>query len=479
MKHILLCGVAALILGLLLLRMRGHVNSASSTSWSGSQAAARGEPETTGPDLLLDPATDISRSDVAAQPDLPADSADLDLAGLLAAIARAEAAGDERSLEGLLVRIVGDRSRLQDVLAFLESDEGQTSAVERRGGVVAIAVAFARWSRGDGPEGLDGPGFCEAVLQSLPRQPRESRELLIGFLVGTDHGEVPAIPGRMLPAILSLCRQHPDEAASYARLLDRLGQDPRALADHRGELMSLILEGQDEPLVGPALRALLALDPSSGAATARSLLDGAPPGSALQKLLVKSIAVSAPAAIAVEVLVAASDGSDFAAYAELARRPEAREELRNRYNALVAANLDARARRNLVASMSREETGTLLGIGGTDPHLEVRRQAFLTASVSRDIGLEGLRSIRDAYARRAAQGGIDARCAVLSASNVALRSTGPARDEALGLLGDIARDASLSSFERQLALSKLRPHVPRESLADLEALEPGGSQAGK
>jgi len=396
---------------------------------------------------------------------------------VLIAIAGAEAAGDERRLETLLTSIVGDRARLGAVLKLLESVDGGVSPVVRRGGVVCITVAFARWSRGSGPGEPVTSSFCEEVLHSLPRQPAETRHLLIGFLVGSDLGEVPAIPGSLLPAILSLCRQHPEEAASYARLLERLGQDPLTLANHRAELVALILEGQDLPLVEPALRALLALDPASGVAGARALLAEAPAGSQLHALIVKSIAVAAPPSVAVEVLLSAADGSEFAAFEELGRRPEAREEVRNHYSALVAANLDVRARRVLVASMGREETGTLLGIAETDPNLEVRRQAFLTATVTRDVGPDGLQAVRAAYARGGTSGGIDARCATVSAANLLLRSTGATRDGAIGLLGEIARDRSLPAADRRLALTKLRPHVPRESLTDLESLDQPAPQS--
>lgn len=478
MKKLLLGGVAAAIVGLLFLLARG----APTTTFDGlpgrGDRTASGLAEPGLPDPLLGPPAGDRRADAPSAGAPPAAGDDFDLEAVLVAVARAEAAGDERALEDLLVRVAGDRARLGAILDLLERDESATSAVARRGGIVAIAVAFARWSRGAGPEGLDAQEFCESVLHGLPRQPAATRELLIAFLVGTDHGDVPAISGAMLPTILALCTHHPEDAELYARLLERLGQDPLTLANHRGELLALVMGAQDGPLVAPALRALLALDPESGAATARTLLDAAPAGSALRQRIVQSLAGAAPAPVAVEVVASAADGSDFAAFEELARRPEAREEVRSRYNALVAAGIDVRGRRNLVASMNREDTGTLLGIAGTDPSLEVRRQAFLTATVSRDVGVDGVRSLRDAYARRGTPGGIDARGAVMSASNALRRSNGAARDEALGLLGDIARDTSLLANDRRMALAKLRPHVPRESLADLESLDADGTPHG-
>lgn len=477
MKKILLaCGVALVVAALLLVPHGGSDAAAPPSSGTATDSAAVDAPGT--PSALLQPSTAAARSEPVPIPGPSAAAAPFDLAAVLAAIAAAEAQGDERALETLLAQVVGDRARLDSVLALLESDDDASPGV-RRGGIVTVAVAFARWSRGNGPDGLDGIPFCADVLQSLPRQPRETRELLIAYLAGTDAGEFPAIPGTMLPVILSLCRQHPDDASSYAKLLDRLGQDPGTLANHRSELLALILDTGHDELVAPALRALLALDPGAGVVSARALLEDAPRGSELHTLLVKSIATAAPAAVAVEVLVAVTDGSEFSAFEELARRPEARDEIQRRYSALVAADLDARARRALVASMSREETGTLLGIAGTDPSLEVRRQAFLTATVSRDVGPEGARAVREAYARRGTHGGIDARCAVFSAANVLLKSAGPARAEAVGLLGDIARDTSLPAADRRLALAKLRPHVPRESIADLEDLDAPTPQAGK
>ncbi len=413
----------------------------------------------------------------------PVAADEIDLEALLAAIARAEARGSAAELEALLLQVIANQERLAEVSFLLTATAPEPSVVVRRGGTIAIAVAFARWSRGSGPAGFDAQAFCVGVIRGLPALPAEGRKLLVGFLAGTDAAGAAAIPGSMLPAILSLCREHPDDAATYALLLERLDEDPTALAAHRAELLQLLAGGTHSDLSGSIVRALVALDPIGGSLAARSALDGAERGSLTRQKIVTALAGAAPPAVAVDVIASSADGFEFDAFHALSRRDEAREEVRSRYSALVAANLDPAARRRLVASMSGGDGSELLGIGATDPHLDVRKQAFLTATGSADVGSEGVQAIRDAYDRRAAHGGIDTRCAVLSAANVVLQSRGPARAEALGLLTDIARDGRLSETERRLALDKLRPHLTLESLAELEPLATaaglGANQAGK
>ena len=116
-----------------------------------------------------------------------------------------------------------------------------------------------------------------------------------------------------------------------------------------------------------------------------------------------------------------------------------------------------------------------------DPSPDVRQQAFLTATVTRDVGTEGVRALRDAYARRAdPRNGLGARGAVFAAENILIRGAGPVREEALRFLGEIARDPSASLADRRTALGRLRPHVPPESIADLAGLDlESDVQAGK
>ncbi|MBL8861522.1 MAG: hypothetical protein JNK02_05870 [Planctomycetes bacterium] len=412
----------------------------------------------------------------------------LDLAALLAEIGAAERTGDVAALAALLPRIVGSAQTLRAVAALLEHPT-QLAALDpraagvhqgasarladraRHGALVALSVGVARWSRGGGPPDGDGVALTREVLARLPRLDEETRAELVGWIGRSESAGLPALDARYLDAVLELCRADPGEAATYVELLEPMIGDLEGLGAQRATLWGAIASGHAPFVRGFALRALFALDPEAGALAATELLDAARRDPALRSAAAAAIAAGAPPSRAVELLVALRDPSLHAAFAAFAARPEARAAAREHYGRLVAAGEDPTGRQLLVASLRGEDPELLFAIAETDPHAAVRQQAFLTATLAPGEGQGGVRALRAAWERRTdPRLGVPARGVVLAAENVILNGRGPARDEALRLLGDIARDRDLALSERLLAVRTLRPHVPAGSLADLEGL---------
>jgi len=403
------------------------------------------------------------------------------LIAMLEAVARAEARGHDREMEVLLTALIGRIDRLRGILDLLESGGIAENHLARRGAVATLVSAAARWSRGGGPPGLDGPAFVVEMLQRLPRQSAEDRALLVAFLSGTELGSNAVIGANQLEVVLGLCRDFPEDAALYAQLLAGLPGDPAELEPHRATLLAALAGDGPPALTGVLLRALLALDPLVAADAAEELLRSRPDDAMLRTVVAEALASAASPERAVDALLKLKDTGQFGAFAALSDRPETREVVRDRYNALVAANLDGRGRRVLVATMRNEETPLLLGIGATDPSPEVRQQAFLTVTLTRDVGTEGVQALRDAYARRSdPRNGLGARGALIAVGNVLIHTAGPAREDALRFLGDIARDPSVRLDDRRMALQRMRAHVPADSIADLVHLDADDeAQAGK
>jgi hypothetical protein len=121
--------------------------------------------------------------------------------------------------------------------------------------------------------------------------------------------------------------------------------------------------------------------------------------------------------------------------------------------------------------MRGEDPAILIGIAESDPSPDVRQQAFLTGTLRPGESADAANALSTAYERRADPAvGVPTRGIVLSADNLVLNSRGPARDAALALMERIARDTANDMSDRLLALRRLRPHVPPESIADLGGL---------
>lgn len=184
-----------------------------------------------------------------------------------------------------------------------------------------------------------------------------------------------------------------------------------------------------------------------------------------------AIARHAPPEQAVELLLELHDPTQFGALAELANRPGAGVALRANYDRLVTTGTDPIGRRLLVAGMRGEDPTLLLDIAETDPSLEVRQQAFVTGTLRAGEDSRAVDMLRTAYRRRTDPTlGVPARGVVVAADNVVLNSRGPRRDAALALMEEIARDDASALSDRLFALRRLRPHVPAESIADLDGL---------
>ncbi len=439
---------------------------------------AAGHLELAAPAAIAQRAAELPAHSSARAPDASTASTDTDLVSLLARIGFADATGDEVALAQLLPRIVGSGDRLLATLDLLEQAELVGHAHARRGALLVLSIGVARWARGGGPPDRDGVALTIEVLTRLPRLDEDSRSELTALIAGADIEGRAALDGRYLEVVLSLCREQPDQAFVYARLLERLADDPAQLQPFAERLRGLVAENNAPAVQALALRALFAVDPQSGTAAAQELVTAARGDAALREAVALTIARAAPAESAVELLLELRDSGQHAAFAALADRPEARGAVKDHYNRLAASGMDPTGRKILVASMRAEEPGLLLGIAESDPSTEVRLQAFLTGTLQSNDSVESVRSLRTAYERRAdPRIGISTRGAVLSANNIVLNSRGRQREEALGLLAHIARDSTAAFDERMLALRKLRPHVPADSIADLGDLGGDSTQS--
>ncbi len=370
--------------------------------------------------------------------------------------------GDPKGAERALERLLGQPSNLRAVVDWLASqrEDSADDPAAARGAMIALEAALAVYNDPQGRFAGEGEPLTRHLLDNLPRMSPAVLTPLIELLVRARSAGRAVLDARFLSQLLDLRRRFPTVAGELGALLGPIAEslDTPGL---REEFRRLFLSDIDDPAaVKVALSALLREAPETFLGFAEELARRPEVSAEMRAAVAQAIATSAPVDAAVPAMARLASDSFYSQFQTLATRAGASDAVTHEYNALLAAEGNARGRKLLVSAMESESEAVLLGIARTDPDPNVRAQALMTLTVAREVGpglIDELASLQAARIRDTP--GLSLANGIAVAHNVLLKSTGAARDRARDYLIAIVRDAGLGDRDRQLALAQLKGWV--------------------
>jgi hypothetical protein len=309
-----------------------------------------------------------------------------------------------------------------------------------------------------------------ALASVLPQIDPPLRDLLVNQILGISV-ESRSLVELYVTELIGLRAQFLEHREIYSALLVALG-DAMSPAERDAFFGVLLMDAADPVLAGTTLRNLLAgTRPDLALALAEELFDAAGATAALQASVAQAVVMGcADPYQAAEFLERRAQALRNAPqpWMALGARPGGFLALEACYQRLASADADPRAREMLVMGMRSAEAGELERVSRialTDSHVRVRGQAYLSLTSSASYAPSS-RDLADLSAARAA--GVPALHVVLAAENVARRSQGNLRREAVALLREIALDGRADAGERRSAVNALRGLVPDAEFQQLE-----------